>query len=151
NAPMPFMQRITWSGVALHQGVLPGYPASHGCIRLPGTFAQYLWGTTRLGARVIITHDVVTPFEIASAKLFAPRQNPEAEAEVAAPSLLKIAESDDPVRSSDAPKPARVEADEHDPGAVGLKGRLDAPTPGRTSPPARSAKRNAAAGELSDV
>ena len=47
---MPYMQRITWSGVALHQGVLPGYPASHGCIRLPASFAAYLWGTTRIGA-----------------------------------------------------------------------------------------------------
>ena len=148
NAPMPFMQRITWSGVALHQGVLPGYPASHGCIRLPGTFAQYLWGTTRMGARVIITRDVATPFEIASAKLFAPRPKAEPEAEAAAPSLLKIAESDDPVRSSDAPKPARVDADGHEPGAAGLKGRLDAPAPGRTS--TRSAKKNAAGVELSD-
>ena len=43
NAPMPFMQRITWSGVALHEGVLPGYPASHGCIRMSHDFAQKLW------------------------------------------------------------------------------------------------------------
>src|SRR2546430_7212055 len=43
NAPMPYMQRITWSGVALHEGVLPGYPASHGCIRMSHDFAQKLW------------------------------------------------------------------------------------------------------------
>jgi hypothetical protein len=65
NAPMPYMQRITWSGVALHAGVVPGYPASHGCIRLPDRFAVRLWGMTRLGARVIITRgDAGAPFEI---------------------------------------------------------------------------------------
>src|SRR5262249_39624210 len=54
GAPMPFMQRITWSGIALHLGVVPGYPASHGCIRLPTAFAQRLWGLTRVGERVVI-------------------------------------------------------------------------------------------------
>ena len=58
-APMPYMQRITWSGVAMHQGMVPGYPASHGCIRLPREFAQRLWGITRVGARVIIAQDDV--------------------------------------------------------------------------------------------
>ena len=52
NAPMPYMQRITWSGVALHEGVLPGYPASHGCIRMSHDFAQKLWRVTKLGVRV---------------------------------------------------------------------------------------------------
>jgi lipoprotein-anchoring transpeptidase ErfK/SrfK len=55
GAPMPYMQRITWSGVAMHEGVLPGHPASHGCIRLPHDFAQRLWGMTRMGARVVVT------------------------------------------------------------------------------------------------
>jgi hypothetical protein len=64
NAPMPYMQRITWSGVALHAGVLPGHPASHGCIRLPPEFAIRLWGMTRLGARVLVTRNDVAPFEI---------------------------------------------------------------------------------------
>jgi len=61
GAPMPYMQRITWSGVALHAGVLPGYPASHGCIRMPTTFAIKMWGWTRMGARVIITPGEITP------------------------------------------------------------------------------------------
>jgi hypothetical protein len=69
GAPMPFMQRITWSGVALHAGVVPGYPASHGCIRLPNEFAARLWGMTRLGARVIIARDDVTPVAISHARL----------------------------------------------------------------------------------
>ncbi len=69
NAPMPYMQRITWSGVALHAGVLPGYPASHGCVRLPNAFAAQLWTWTRPGARVVITHDELTPAEIAHPQL----------------------------------------------------------------------------------
>ena len=77
DAPMYFMQRITWSGVALHQGVVPNYPASHGCIRLPEAFAKHLWGTTGIGVRVIITHDEVAPREISHAKLFAPKPRDE--------------------------------------------------------------------------
>ncbi|MBR0870958.1 L,D-transpeptidase [Bradyrhizobium tropiciagri] len=61
GAPMPFMQRITWSGVAMHAGVLPGYPASHGCIRMPNAFAVKMYNWTRMGARVIITPGTVTP------------------------------------------------------------------------------------------
>ncbi len=55
GAPMPFMQRITWGGVAMHAGVLPGYPASHGCIRMPMDFATKMWGWTKMGARVFVT------------------------------------------------------------------------------------------------
>lgn len=72
DAPMPFMQRLTWSGVALHQGALPGYPASHGCIRLPTEFARQLFGITRLGARVIVTRNEAAPVEIAHPRLFRP-------------------------------------------------------------------------------
>jgi lipoprotein-anchoring transpeptidase ErfK/SrfK len=61
GAPMPYMQRITWSGVAMHAGVLPGYPASHGCIRMPMSFAMKLWGWTRMGARVVVTPGELTP------------------------------------------------------------------------------------------
>ena len=61
GAPMPFMQRITWSGIAMHAGVLPGYPASHGCIRMPMAFAAKMWNWTRLGARVVITPGEMTP------------------------------------------------------------------------------------------
>ena len=56
NAPMPFMQRLTWQGVALHAGNLPGYPASHGCIRFPLEFARLLYGVTHLGMTVIVTN-----------------------------------------------------------------------------------------------
>lgn len=61
DAPMPFMQRLTWDGVALHAGDLPGYPASHGCIRLPRDFARRLYAITRRGAVVIITDESVQP------------------------------------------------------------------------------------------
>jgi lipoprotein-anchoring transpeptidase ErfK/SrfK len=61
GAPMPFMQRITWSGVAMHAGVLPGHPASHGCIRMPMAFAVKMYGWTKMGARVVVTPGEVTP------------------------------------------------------------------------------------------
>lgn len=54
GAPMPWMHRITWSGIALHAGVVPNYPASHGCIRLPYDFAPKLWAVSRMGMRVVV-------------------------------------------------------------------------------------------------
>ncbi|HEY6153383.1 MAG TPA: L,D-transpeptidase [Candidatus Udaeobacter sp.] len=54
NAPMPYMQRLTWSGIAMHSGKLPGYPASHGCIRLPYDFSQLLFKTTANGGTVVV-------------------------------------------------------------------------------------------------
>jgi len=69
-APMPYMQRITWSGIALHAGVLPGHPASHGCIRLAKDFAVRLWHLTKRGTRVIIAPNNVDPVQIASPRLF---------------------------------------------------------------------------------
>jgi hypothetical protein len=73
-APMPYMQRITWSGIALHAGVLPGHPASHGCIRLAKDFAIRLWHLTKRGTRVIISPNNVDPVQIASPRLFS-KQN----------------------------------------------------------------------------
>lgn len=73
NAPMPYMQRITWSGIALHAGDLPGYPASHGCIRLTHDFAVRLFHLTKRGTRVIIAHDDIQPTEIRSPQLFVPK------------------------------------------------------------------------------
>ena len=77
DAPMPYMQRITWSGTALHEGPLPGYPASHGCVRLPTEFAQLLWRTTKLGARVIIARDEAAPVAIEHERLFVARAKTE--------------------------------------------------------------------------
>jgi hypothetical protein len=61
DAPMPYMQRLTWGGIALHAGNLPGYPASHGCIRLPIDFARKLYGVTTLGITVVVTDDAALP------------------------------------------------------------------------------------------
>lgn len=57
DAPMPFMQRLTWSGVALHAGRIPGYPASHGCVRLPAVFAEKFYDVTRHGMTVVIVDE----------------------------------------------------------------------------------------------
>ena len=70
-APMPFMQRITWSGVALHEGHVTGHPASHGCIRLPREVAIKLFSYTSMGVRVIITNDPITPASFSHPNLFA--------------------------------------------------------------------------------
>jgi hypothetical protein len=75
NAPMPNMQRLTWRGIALHAGNLPGYPASHGCVRLPLQFSKLLFGETAVGMTVVITshpdfpHDAAAPdLEIEAAR-----------------------------------------------------------------------------------
>ncbi|MDH4414867.1 MAG: L,D-transpeptidase family protein [Rhizobium sp.] len=73
NAPMPFMQRLTWSGIALHEGKVPNHPASHGCVRLPNGFAKTLFSMTERGAHVIITDLPVMPRQVTHATLFTPR------------------------------------------------------------------------------
>lgn len=65
DAPMPFMQRMTWSGIAIHAGALPGYPASHGCVRIPMSFAVQIWDWTRMGARIVVTSSEITPIDFA--------------------------------------------------------------------------------------
>jgi hypothetical protein len=65
NAPMPNMQRLTWDGIALHAGNLPGYPASHGCVRLPLEFSKLLFGVTSTGATVVITRNREAPSVVA--------------------------------------------------------------------------------------
>ena len=82
RAPMPYMQRITWSGIALHAGPRPGYPASHGCIRLPQDFAVRLFQMTKIGTRVIVTRDATAPVEITHPKLFIPKNPAEQTAAV---------------------------------------------------------------------
>jgi hypothetical protein len=72
DAEMPFMQRLTWTGIALHAGVLPGRPASHGCIRMPYGFAEQLFEITKRGMRVVIVRDDMTPVGFAHPNLFKP-------------------------------------------------------------------------------
>lgn len=90
NAPMPFMQRLTWSGIALHEGRVPNYPASHGCIRLPAKFARELFGMTARGVHVVISEAPVVPVHISHNNLFIPRQ--------AQPDILLL--TDTPLRST---------------------------------------------------
>ena len=80
GAPMPFMNRITWSGTALHAGVVPGYPASHGCIRLPFSFAPKLFQITTVGDNVVVARDRPVPHLIDHPALFQPLPPPAAPA-----------------------------------------------------------------------
>jgi lipoprotein-anchoring transpeptidase ErfK/SrfK len=103
GAPMPYMQRITWSGVAMHAGVLPGRPASHGCIRMPMAFAVKMWNWTRMGARVVITPGEITPASFSHPLLASMRGSPQPNA------------ADEP--KPDAPRAAKVDKMDTDAGA----------------------------------
>jgi lipoprotein-anchoring transpeptidase ErfK/SrfK len=99
GAPMPFMQRITWSGVAMHAGVLPGYPASHGCIRMPLAFATKMWNWTKMGARVVVTPGEMTPANFSHPLLVAqkvvPQPPPAVEPQADAPPAAKSDKASD--------------------------------------------------------
>ena len=104
DAYMPHMQRITWSGIALHGGPLPGHPASHGCVRLPYDFARRLFDMTKLGMRVIVAPGDVAPVEIVHPALF-PMQ-PRAGTFAAA----RAAEADEAASNADQARLAAVTA-----------------------------------------
>jgi chemotaxis protein histidine kinase CheA len=108
DAWMPNMERITWSGIALHGGPLPGYAASHGCIRMPYDFAEKLFGKTQIGMRVIVSPDDVEPVAFSDPKLFVPN----AEALAAAPARAdKLAqEAADAAKAADDAKSAAAAA-----------------------------------------
>jgi hypothetical protein len=72
KSPMPYMQRLTWDGIALHAGRLPGYPASAGCVRLPHNFAQALFAETPMGMTVAIIDEDVAPEQVTDASVLAP-------------------------------------------------------------------------------
>src|SRR3984893_16969401 len=108
-APMPYMQRITWSGIALHAGVVPGHPASHGCIRLKNDFAVRLWHLTKRGTRVIIAHGDVQPVEITNPHLFKPKAasgSPEFQTATVAGKSIDTAAATDGSLVSNAETPA---------------------------------------------
>jgi hypothetical protein len=90
DGEMPFMQRLTWTGIALHAGNLPGHPASHGCVRLPMSFAQRLYDMTELGMRVLIVRDDMAPSAIAHPALFKGKPVPR-ELALAAPRSGRVA------------------------------------------------------------
>ena len=75
GAPMPYMERLTWSGIAMHAGQLPGFPASHGCVRLPLQFAKLLYGITGLGLTVVINDDPFVPEVVSGPSVLAPDES----------------------------------------------------------------------------
>ncbi len=89
DAWMPNMQRITWNGIALHGGPLPGHAASHGCVRMPYDFAEKLFDKTWIGMRVIISPDDVTPVEFSHPALFVPNAKAIAAAPARAETLAR--------------------------------------------------------------
>jgi hypothetical protein len=101
GAPMPYMQRITWSGVAIHQGVNLGHPASHGCVRMSEDFAIRLWTLTRPGARVIIARSELRPQPFADSRLFV-HKDKTAPPAAAAAKPVKTAQTADDGKTSDA-------------------------------------------------
>src|SRR6476659_1549903 len=91
DAWMPNMQRITWNGIALHGGPLPGYAASHGCVRMPFGFAENLFEKTWIGMRVIISPNVAEPVEFSHPALFVPNREAIAAAQAKAEALAREA------------------------------------------------------------
>ena len=105
GAPMPFMQRVTWSGIALHAGHLPGYPASHGCIRLPHSFAQHLFGVTKVGVRVVVASEDVAPHDIQHPTLAALKVKLGDPVKVTKNGIFKISKSTTDARVETVPVP----------------------------------------------
>ena len=108
DASMPFMQRITWSGIALHAGALPGYAASHGCVRMPHGFAERLFALTKLGMRVVISRNDIAPSQISHSNLFQPILAPADNGAGIAPVSVRSVEP--PMRRIEVLKSAIVQA-----------------------------------------
>jgi hypothetical protein len=108
DAEMPNMQRITWNGIALHGGPLPGYAASHGCIRMPFGFAEKLFDRTRIGMRVIISPDDAEPVEFSHPALLVPKTEAIAAAPARAEALPR--EAAEAARTADEAKKAAATA-----------------------------------------
>ncbi|MBR0785176.1 L,D-transpeptidase [Bradyrhizobium iriomotense] len=108
DAWMPNMQRITWNGIALHGGPLPGYAASHGCVRMPFGFAEGLFDKTNIGMRVIISPNDAAPVDFSHPSLFVPKR----EAIAAAPGRIDklSAEAEEATRAADETKRATAAA-----------------------------------------
>jgi len=117
NAPMPFMERITWSGVALHEGPGVGHQASHGCIRMPGDFAARLWRLPTMGMRVIVARPELRPTAFADPHLFVHKDKPTIPA-AALPVEMETAQSVEPGTKTDIVDPPAV-APTHTPPAKG--------------------------------
>jgi hypothetical protein len=108
DAWMPNMQRITWNGIALHGGPLPGYAASHGCVRMPYDFAEKLFDKTQIGMRVIIAPDDAEPVEFSHPALFVPNREAIAAAPARAETLVR--EAAEAAKTADEAKKAAASA-----------------------------------------
>ena len=108
DAWMPNMQRITWNGIALHGGPLPGYAASHGCVRMPYDFAEKLFDKTRIGMRVIISPNDAAPVEFSHPALFVPNAEAVAAAPARAETLAR--EAAEAAKTADEAKKAAATA-----------------------------------------
>ena len=108
DAWMPNMQRITWNGIALHGGPLPGYAASHGCVRMPYGFAEKLFDKTRIGMRVIISPNDAAPVEFSHPALFVPNAEAIAAAPARAETLAR--EAAEAAKTADEAKKAAATA-----------------------------------------
>jgi len=108
DAEMPNMQRITWNGIALHGGPLPGYAASHGCVRMPYDFAEKLFDKTRIGMRVIISPNDAAPVEFSHTALFVPNAEAVAAAPARAETLAR--EAEEAAKTADKAKKAAATA-----------------------------------------
>jgi hypothetical protein len=140
NAPMPFMQRITWSGVAMHEGENIGHPASHGCIRMPRDFAIRLYGVTKLGVRVIVARTELKLEVVADPHLFVHKAAPPpvpapvaAEPAPAPAQPIQTAQTNDDTKTTDAgaapPKSdAPAAADANAPALVAADANAPAPS-----------------------
>jgi hypothetical protein len=153
DAPMPFMERITWSGVALHEGESIGHRASHGCIRMPHDFAVRLYHLTRLGVPVMIAERELKPVEFADPHLFVHRDKPpEQVAPVSSAAAVTPVTDDGKIAAAaQAPAPAPAVLT-----GLGLRGSAAAaamladaaahdPAPGEQKPDAGTASSSAAA------
>jgi peptidoglycan hydrolase-like protein with peptidoglycan-binding domain len=147
GAPMPWMNRITWSGTALHAGVVPGYPASHGCIRLPYSFAPRLFKITEVGVHVVVARDRVTPTLVDHPALFQPLPPPppptlvKQDGPPRTPPMRRSSNDTGPAFGSRLPvvlakaetivpdAPAVAEADAAPPAPVTVHATLEAPAP----------------------
>src|SRR5215475_5605465 len=108
DAWMPNMQRITWNGIALHGGPLPGFAASHGCVRMPYDFAENLFDRTRIGMRVIISPHDASPVEFSHPALFVPNAKAVAGAPARAETLAR--EAAEAAKTADEAKKAAATA-----------------------------------------
>ncbi len=140
DAWMPNMQRITWNGIALHGGPLPGYAASHGCVRMPFGFAEKLFDKTQIGMRVIISPNDAAPVDFSHPALFVPKAEAIAAAPARADTLAREAAeaARPPTKPRRPPRRRRARPHRSRRRCASWNRRRRAPTPNSPTPTRRS-------------